>query len=161
MTTDPRVVRAAVQAAEVRLQALVEPGEQALHGVTDEVAAIRKQASGTREHLYRRLEAAQRELQGCLAAQRNSDRPIDCSRYYDQVNLYRGLLSELDQLIARFEQTASHYMGDAAQFRTVLHNHIPTACHWLRERDAALARFETSGGLASGSGSLGSTGRGA
>lgn len=158
MSVDPRHVSAALRAAETRLQALIGPGEQTLHSVDQETASIREQVSRAQSVLRERQEAAQRQLESCLAAQRQSDRPVDCSRYERQVDHLRGLLDQLQSLDGQFEQAVARNMGDAAQFRSVLHNHIPTAIQWLRERDAALGRFESSGGLSGAGGSTGGGG---
>lgn len=148
MTTDPRQVRIALQAAETQLQSLVEPTQTQLRAT----ARVIDETNGLLAALLATLRQEHAAVQAAIAAceeQPPGDKRPNCASLYQDLSQVEHKLDQLRRFKKDFEQIATQYGNDASVLHGAIQQDVPAACRWLRERDQALSRFDrTDGGIA-------------
>jgi tetratricopeptide (TPR) repeat protein len=139
---DPRQVRAALRAMEAQLQGLVEPAQQQLHDAEHMIRQAAVALNETMSGLNRALDQAEDDLDYCRSQVDDEGRRPNCSQYYRRVQNIKDAISQLAALSQRYERSVGNYQTAAAGLREVIGKDIPTAAHWLRDREKALEKFE-------------------
>ncbi len=147
MAADPRHVREALRRTETRLQGLVEPTERQLHEATRAIAAAEERLRAAHTALEKELAYWRDLLYECEHTEDEDGRRPDCSGLYRRCAAIERQIDHLRRLQNEFAQTTAHYQKAAAEARRAIHDDVPAANHWLRDRDAALSRFDTTGSV--------------
>jgi hypothetical protein len=146
MAADPRLVREAVRMTETRLQGMVEPTERLLqttgHTITNTAETLNAIAASLRE----KLELTKQALKEC-EERKGRDKRVNCNRLLQRHQNLERKISQLASLQQEFNRAADRYRIAATGARQAIYEDIPAACHWLRQRETALSKFDNSGGV--------------
>lgn len=148
MATDPQKVRTALRVVETQLQGSIEPIESHLQARAQTINHMDEALNNVGALLNRQYMELKLACQDCVA-QRSSDRNVDCSSLFRALEKQERILGNFERIRQSYRQAVRQYQNSAHGARRVIQQDIPAACHWLRERDDALAKFD--GGLSTGS----------
>jgi hypothetical protein len=147
MAGDPRQVREAMRTMEANLQRLVEPTEMQMREAERAIENTTTYLQNAENAVRNAMEQCQRDIDACEDMRRDGY-DVNCGylyyRYSELERTYRQLVTYQQQL----RKMVDKYQSAAGGARQVIYETVPSACHWLREREAALKKFDTTRGIA-------------